>query len=313
VARPTIRQLEYFLAVSRAGSFRRAADDLDVSQPTLTAQIARAERALGVSLFERTRAGAALTPAGRRLEPEARRVLEALEELVETAGTTHGGSGVYRLGVKATLGPYVLPRILPSLHALYADLKLYVREDSVQRLEEGLERGEYDLIYTALPVNSRELVAENLLREEIRLVLPEDHPLARKARITGADLAGQQILTTEEGHLFSRQVEQVCARLGAQVLRDYQGTSLDALRVMVVMGMGLAFLPDLYIESEIDEDAGLAVRSIENVPIARLHALAWRPTSPARAFYRRLAEDMRGILRRQVGAIVEVLEGPRSD
>jgi len=139
-------------------------------------------------------------------------------------------------------------------------------------------------------------------------VVPRDHPLAVKAHILAADLAGTQILTTEEGLLFSRQVEQVCARLGAEVLREYQGTSLDALRVMVVMGMGLAFLPALYIESEINADTALAVRQIEDESIARIHALAWRPTSPARVFYRHLAHDMRGLLRSSVGSVVDVLD-----
>ncbi|MEQ8263092.1 hydrogen peroxide-inducible genes activator [Pseudohaliea sp.] len=308
--RPTLRQLEYFMAVARCGSLRRAADELAISQPTLTAQIARAEATLGVTLFERTRSGARLTPAGRRLEPHARRVLEAVEELASAADASRGGAaGTYRLGVKSTLGPYLLPRILPRLHERYTDLKLYVREDSVRRLEEGLERGEYDMIVTALPINSREIRAETLLREDIRLVMPVDHPLARKPRLTGADLAGQQILTTEQGHLFSQLVEQACARLGAELLRDYQGTSLDALRVMVVMGMGLAFLPALYIASEIDDDTGLAVRDIEGEGIARILVLAWRGGSPARAFYRRLAADIRELTQEEVGDVVQVLSG----
>lgn len=309
MTRPSLKQLEYILAVARCGSFRRAADELGVSQPTLTAQIARAEKALSVTLFERTRSGAALTPTGRKLEGDIRHIVEALENLVDSANNARsGGRGVYRLGVAATLGPYVLPQILPGLHATYADLKLFIREDSPRQLEHGLERGEYDLILTPLPINSSQLVAENLMRETVKLVVPRDHPLAIKPRVLAADLAGTQILTTEEGLLFSRQIEQVCARLGAEVLRDYQGTSLDALRVMVVMGMGLAFLPALYIESEIDADTALAVRQIEGEAIARLHALAWRPTSPDRIFYRNLADDMRRLLRESVGGVVDVLD-----
>ncbi|TCO77776.1 hydrogen peroxide-inducible genes activator [Chromatocurvus halotolerans] len=309
MTRPSLKQLEYILAVARYGSFRRAADKLAISQPTLTAQIARAEKALNVTLFERTRSGAALTPAGRKLEGNIRHIIDALENLVENADNARaGGRGVYRLGVAATLGPFVLPQILPGLHAIYADLKLYIREDSPRQLEYGLERGDYDLILTALPINSSQLVSENLMRESVKLVVPRDHPLAVKAQILAADLAGTQILTTEEGLLFSRQVEQVCARLGAEVLRDYQGTSLDALRVMVVMGMGLAFLPALYIESEINADTALSVRQIEDESIARIHALAWRPTSPARVFYRHLAEDMRDLLRASVGSVVDVLD-----
>lgn len=307
--KPSIKQLEYFLAVARWGSLRRAADELGVSQPTLTAQLARVEQTLLVNLFERTRKGAHLTPAGRRLEPLARRVMESVDELVNAAGDTRGGvAGTYRLGVNATLGPYLLPRILPSLHGLYRDLQLYVREDSVHGLEDGLARSEYDLILTSTPLSHRDTVVEPLIREDIRLVLPAGHALAARERLTGDDLAGQQILTIEQGHLFSRQVEQLCARLGAQIQRDYEGTSLDALRLMVMMGMGMAFLPALYIDSEIDAESGLAVRELESERIERSHALAWRTTSPARIFYRRLAADMRKILTREVGDVVEVLQ-----
>ena len=206
--------------------------------------------------------------------------------------------------VRGTVGGLLL--YVPVVHPQDFDVAISYL---VRRLEEGLERGEYDMIVTALPINSREIRAETLLREDIRLVMPVDHPLARKPRLTGEDLAGQQILTTEQGHLFSQLVEQACARLGAELLRDYQGTSLDALRVMVVMGMGLAFLPALYIASEIDDDTGLAVRDIEGEGIARILVLAWRGGSPARAFYRRLAADIRELTQEEVGDVVQVLSG----
>ncbi len=310
LARPSLKQLEYFLAVTRCGSLRRAADELSISQPTLTAQIARLEQALAVRLFERTRKGVYPTPAGRRLEPLARRTVESLDELVNTAVDTRGGvASTYRLGVSATLGPYLLPRIMPALHATYADLKLYIREDSTQGLEEGLARNRYDLILTSAATGHGELVVQPLMREAVRLVLPANHPLAASPRVAASELAGQQILTIEEGQWFARQVEGLCTRLGAQILRDYEGTSLDALRVMVMMGMGLTFLPALYIASEIDADSGLAVRDLDGDSIDRLHTLAWRPTSPDRAFYRRLAGDMRRILKEQVGDLVEVVGG----
>lgn len=305
--RPSVKQLEYFAAVARCGSFRRAAEELDVSQPTITAQVARIEQTLGISLFERGRSGALLSPAGRELLPLARKVLEELDELVDAAGSAGSGAAMYRLGVKSTLGPYALPRILPAIHALHSDLKLYVREESPLLLESRLERGELDLIMTAFPINSSELDGEQLLRENIRLVVPVDHPLAEREVVHGADLAGERILTTEEGHNFTRLVEQVAARFGAEIQRDYQGTSLDALRLMVVMGMGLAFLPALYIDSEINPDTALVVKEIEGETIARILGLAWRTTSPARTFYRRLAEDMRTELQREFGDVIQVL------
>lgn len=308
VNRPTVRQLEYFVAVSRFGSFRKAADELGISQPTVTAQVAQMEKALAVVLFERGRGGATLTPAGRQLLPIARRTLEEMDNLLATAGVASSGAAVYRLGVKSTLGPYILPRILPALHARYRDLKLYVREEQPSRLEAALENGDLDLVLTALPTNSSELDGEQLLREDIRLVLPADHTLATKAVLKPADMEGAQILTTQGGHKLTRMVEQIAGRLGAEVLRDYEGTSLDALRLMVVMGMGLAFLPALYIRSEITAESGLVVRDIEGESFARIVGLAWRSTSPARVFYRQLAQDMREVLREELGDVIQVLD-----
>jgi LysR family hydrogen peroxide-inducible transcriptional activator len=311
VSGPTLKQLQYALAVARSGSFRKAADALEISQPTLTAQVARAEETLGVQLFERTRSGAQLTPAGRLFEPQARKVIEALEELTQSVGNAEAQSrATYRLGVKTTLGPYLLPQILPTLRELHSDLRLYVREDSPRGLEEGLARGDYDIVITSLPLNASEVAHELLLREEVLMAAPGDHPLASKSSWQGADLIGEKVLTTGEGHLFSRQVEALCNRLGAEVLRDYEGSSLDALRLMVVMGMGLSFLPALYVESEIRVDSGLVVKALTDEHIARMHVLAWRASSPARGFYRQLAGDLREIIGQRLGHIVQVMEGP---
>ncbi len=311
MARPSIKQLEYFLAVARCGSFRRAAEELEISQPTITAQIARIEQSLSVQLFERGRTGTILSPSGRRLLPIARKVLEELDELVEAAGSAGSGGAIYRMGVKSTLGPYALPRILPAIHAMHTDLKLYVREESPMLLESQLERGELDLVLTAFPTNSTELAGEPLLREDIRLVMPSDHPLAQREVLRGEDLNGERILTTGEGHHFTRQIEQVCQRFGAEIQRDYQGTSLDALRLMVVMGMGLAFLPALYIHSEVNADSALVVKEVDGESIARVLGLTWRTTSPSRIFYRRLAEDMRKVMRAEFGEVVQIIDKPR--
>jgi LysR family hydrogen peroxide-inducible transcriptional activator len=308
VARPSVKQIEYFVAVARQGSFRRAADSLDISQPTITSQIAQLEKNLGVVLFERGRSGATLSPAGRELLPKARSVLDELDDLIATAGSAGSGAAVYRLGVKSTLGPYLLPRILPALHAKHPNLKLYVREEPPDMLESSLEQGELDLIMTGFPTNIADLDGETLLREDIKLVMPANHPLATKPILSGDDLAGVQILTTGEGHHLTRLVEQLATRFGAEVLRDYEGTSLDALRLMVVMGMGLTFLPALYIDTEIGADSALEVREIDGHSIARIIGMAWRRNSPSRVFYRKLAADLREVLRSEIGSPITVLE-----
>lgn len=273
--------------------------------------MAQMEKELAAVLFERSRSGATLSPAGRELLPMARNILEELDALVDTASASRTGKAVYRLGVKTTLGPYLLPRILPSIHSTHTGLKLYVREDTPDLLESSLEQGELDLILTGHPTNSARLDGEPLLRESIRLVLPAGHPLAEKDVLQGEDLAGRQILTIGQGHHLTRLVDQVAAKFGAEVLRDYEGTSLDALRLMVVMGMGLAFLPALYIHSEIRADSSLVVRDVERYSIARIVGLSWRKSAPSRTFYREFAQDLRRVIRSELGAVVRVIDRRR--
>jgi LysR family hydrogen peroxide-inducible transcriptional activator len=306
--RPTIRQIRYFLAVADASSFRRAATRLRVTQPTVTQQVLALEEAFEVQLFERSRAGTTLSPAGRELLPSARRVLEEFQGLCDQAESLlRGPSGTYRLGVTPTLGPYLLPHILPDIHRQYSAIKLYVREGVPRDLEAGLVAGDHDLILTALPVDEDRLTVVPLLQEPLKLVMSADHRLAKKRRIESGDLAGESILTIEEHHHFHRQIEELCDSLGAHVLRDYEGTSLDTLRQMVVMGMGMAFLPALYVRSEIHRPREIRVTSVHGVDIHRTHVFAWRTSSPARPLFEQLANEIQTLVARRFSQEVRTI------
>jgi LysR family hydrogen peroxide-inducible transcriptional activator len=202
--------------------------------------------------------------------------------------------------VTPTLGPYLLPHILPSLHRHYSALKLYVREGAPRDLEAGLASGQYDLVLTTLPLEDARLSVTPLFREPLKLVLSAEHRLAGRKRIQREDLAGESVLTIEEHHLFHRQMQQLCGRLGARLLRDYEGTSLDSLRHMVVMGMGIAFLPTLYIRSEIHRPSELRVATVHGEVIERTHALAWRTSSPARSLFRDIAEEISSLVKQNL-------------
>lgn len=296
--KPTLRQLEYFVAVAENQTFRRAAERLGISQPTLTAQIHALEDTLNAKVFERSRTGAVLSPIGRDLLLNARRVIEEVAGLMETADIAkHGPGGTYRLGVSPTLGPYLLPHILPELHHKFSSLKFYVRESLPRDLEQELIEGKLDLILTPLPLTSSKLTVAPLFREPLRLVLPADHKLADRDNIKGHELRDENVLTLEEKYHHYRQVEALCDELGANVLRDYEGTSLDALRQMVVMGMGVAFLPELYIHSEIHRPEELVVSRIADIQLSRTHALVWRPGSPNRVFFRQLTELLKNMIK----------------
>lgn len=296
--RITLRQLEYFIAVSENGSFRKAADKLSISQPTLTAQIAQLEQVLGGQLFERNRSGTSQSPLGRELLLHARRVIEEFHGLVDRAATLlNGPAGTYRFGVTPTMGPYLLPQVLPDLHREYAALKFYVREGLPRALREGLASGQHDLIIAPLPVGMENVTVEPLFREPLKLVVPSDHRLAKRARVNRDELVGEEVLTLEDHDQLHMQIQHLCDDLGAIVNRDYEGTSLDTLRQMVVMGMGIAFLPGLYIRSEIREGDGLKVVSLSEDSVLREHALVWRTTSPARQLFRELAVKLRALIR----------------
>ncbi|MGI9313179.1 MAG: hydrogen peroxide-inducible genes activator [Luminiphilus sp.] len=304
--RLTFKQIRYFQAIAEAGSFRRAADRLGVKQPTLTVQIAALEAALATTLFERHRSGVVITPAARELLPRARRIAEEMKGFTDQALGVSGQS-TYRLGVTPTLGPYLLPRVLPAVHQRFEDLRLYVREAIPAQLASDLKSAAHDVVLTTLPLQGDELEVIPLFRESLKLALPLEHPLASKGVVSGEDLVGEAVLTIDEQHLYHRQVSALCESLGATVNRDYEGTSLDTLRQMVVMGMGITFLPSLYVASEIGESDTLRITDVKGVNMNRDHALAWRRRSPARVFFRQLAEAMKAILDEQLAGEVILL------
>ncbi|MFT7668388.1 MAG: LysR family hydrogen peroxide-inducible transcriptional activator [Planctomycetota bacterium] len=294
---PSLRQIQYFIALAESAAFRRGARRLGVSQPTLSNQIAALENALGLKLFERSQSGALLTPAGRDLLISARRVVEEFQGFLDRAESmTRGPAGTYRLGVTATLGPYLLPLVLPGIHRKYESLKFYVREGAPQHIEDNLLAGEHDLILTPLPVSAGDLTVVPLFREPLRLVMAKEHRLASKKRIDPVDLHDEPVLTLEEHHLFHHQIRGLCERLGARPLYDYEGTSLDTLRQMVVMGIGVAFLPALYVRSEIHQPTELRVTDVTGEAMERRHGLVWRASAPGDPLFRSIADDIRRLV-----------------
>lgn len=305
----TLKQLRYYLVAAKYVSLRQAARELKISQPSLSAQIQKLEEALGIELFERSRGGVTLTPLGRDLLKQAQQAVNAAEVIIEAADfATNGPSGTFRLGASPTLGPYALPWILPEVHKKYGGVKFFVREEVPDALTEGLYNGRYDLILTTLPLKESGITVMPLFRESLYLVMNREHPLAKNKSIRGDQLAGLEILTIEEHHLLFRQVEDLCTQFKAEILRDYEGTSLDSIRQMVHMEMGVAFLPALYIRSEIKDRDELSVLTIKGEPINRIHALAWRDTSPLRNFYRELGEFFRDVVKVEFRDDVEVLK-----
>jgi LysR family hydrogen peroxide-inducible transcriptional activator len=267
---PSLRQLEYFLALAELRHFRRAAEKCGASQPTLSAQLRAMEDKLGLQLVERNRTGVILTAAGQQIVVIARRILRDVRSIQElSAALGGGGGGLLRMGLPPTIGPYLLPRMVPDLHSTYPSLKLYVREDLPKALPVALEDGRQDIIVMALPVLAGDLVSVPIFREPLYLAIPSDHVLASREKIQRRDLKGTAILTLESGHQLREQVEGLCGEVGAELQSDFEGTSLDTLREMVGMGMGLSFLPGLYVNSSLRQDPAVKVVTIAGPPIYR--------------------------------------------
>ncbi|MEM8689775.1 MAG: LysR substrate-binding domain-containing protein [Pseudomonadota bacterium] len=290
----TLRQFKYLVALSEELHFRRAAERVHVTQPTLSAQIQELERQLKAPLVERGAAQVMLTPLGREIAERARRVLADVQDIEDLAASSqHGFQGTIRLGVPPTLGPYLLPHIIPDLHTDYPELKLYVQEGKPADLQLELQAGRLDLVVSPLPINHTDLEVESIFRETLLVAVAPDHPLAGKARVEKSDLDGQNVLAIERGHHLHDQVHQLCEDFNAILLRDYEGTSLDTLRLMVGMGVGLAFLPALYVRSEIGSRGELAVMELAAANLYRQIGLTWRKRSVHAPLFKTIADLIR--------------------
>ncbi|MEC8232003.1 MAG: hydrogen peroxide-inducible genes activator [Pseudomonadota bacterium] len=306
---PSINQIRYFVAVAKYLSFRQAAGILGISQPTLTSQINALETTLGLNLFERSRTGTLLSPQGKALLSVAEEVLQSSQRFSEIARDLSEGNVVtYRLGIPPTLGPYLLPFVLPDLHKRKPGLRFYVREGAPSALQHGLLRGEYDLILSPMSGENSQLITQPLFNEPLKFVIPSDHHLAGKAYVRPEEISGEKVLTLEDRHHFHHQVQRICDEIGADLQRDYEGTSLDTLRQMVVMGMGVAFLPGLYIHSELHKPEALHVCEIADMPIERQHSLAWRNTAPGRQTFREIAVIVKNIIETRLSNAVAIID-----
>ena len=293
----TLRQLRYLIALDDAKHYRRAAERCGISQPSLSAQVQNIEGALGVQLVERSRSGVALTPVGREVAERARRILDDVQGIVDfTAGAQRGLVGTIRLGAKPTLGPYLLPHVVAKLHRQHPELNLYVREGAPRELEHELSRGIHDVILAQLPVTGSELITQRMFREPLYLAVAADHPLASKTDVVTADLEGLQVLSLSPSYHLHDQINALCQEFGATLLRDYEGTSLDALRQMVGMGMGVTFLPALYVRSEIPSRSEVVVKPLTGKSVTRSVGLVWRKSAGRAAAYKQIAEVMRDVV-----------------
>lgn len=305
---PSLKQLAYFVALAEARHYRKAAERMGISQSSLSQQILGLETALGLALVERGQRGAVLTPQGRAVLAQARKVLDEAEVLCSLAREAQGGAtGTIRLGSTPTIGPYIMPHVMRRIHQSYPSLKVIVRDAAPMVLQDELLAGQHDLILTQLPVNSADVEVRRLFREPLKLVVAHDHPFAAKPEVLDADLAGQEVLALSRAYLLHNQIVALCEEVGAHLRQDYEGTSLDTLRQMTALNMGLSFLPALYVDSEVSSETGdVAVLPFRRNRLTRSIGLAWRRRSGHRTMIERIAGVIRMVAQDRFSGLVIV-------
>ncbi|WP_038052831.1 hydrogen peroxide-inducible genes activator [Thioalkalivibrio sp. ALJ1] len=283
----TLSELRYVVAVANARHFGRAAEACHVSQPSLSVAVRKFEEELGVTLFERGRGEVSVTPAGEQIIAQARRVLAEVEQLRSVAVQSQDQlAGPLRLGAIYTIGPYLLPELIPALRERAPSMPLVIEENYTGRLRERLKQGELDAIIISLPFEEPGVVTLPLYDEPFMAVLPAAHPLKDKEPLHLEDMADATLLMLGAGHCFRDQVLERCPDCQRTVTadgstpRNLEGSSLETIRHMVASGMGVTILPCTAVEADRYAQRLLAVRRFEDPAPSRRVALAWRTSFP---------------------------------
>lgn len=291
---PSLRQLQYLVALDDHRHFGRAAFAVHVSQPTLSQQLRALEMRLGASLIDRSGQDVQLTPLGRDIAARARGILVQVGDLTDLARRAGKGiGGTLRFGVTPTLGPYLMPAIVAGLHREQPDLRLHIREGIPDDQVREVMRGALDMMLSPMPVDASGIVVEPLFSERLFVIAPPDHPLAGKKNIPASALKGSGFLTLDRRHHYHRQTRDICDQLGAHIMHDYEGTSLDSIRQMVGSGIGLALLPERYMTLESMSSEIVSTLDIAGWNARRSIAAIWRNGAAFSDGFHAIAEFIR--------------------
>ncbi len=291
-----LRDLRYLVALAEALHFGKAAEACHVSQPTLSTQIKKLEDELGVALVERAPRHVMLTPAGRDIATRARRVLAEVDQMRETARrTSDPEAGTVRLGLFPTLGPYLLPHVVPRIRARFPRLELLLVEEKTEAVLHMLRDGKLDAAVLAMPLHEDWLETEFLFEEPFLLAVPDGHALAGRRNLTLSDLGDQHLLLLEEGHCLRDQALEVCHLAGAGEKEGFRATSLETLRQMVAAGVGVTLLPMLAVKPPVSPSENIRLIAFKDPPPTRRLAMVWRKTSAMGDFLRELAQVLRDL------------------
>ncbi len=275
----TLRTLRYLVELADQGHFGKAAQACFVSQPTLSAQIMKLEKQLGVQLVERDRKKVRLTDIGVEVVSRARRLLIEADEIVELARAHQDPmSGRLRLGLIPTIGPYLLPHVVPLIKKRYPDLRLMLFEYQTHEQLRHLHAGDIDAAVLALPIDLHGLQSQLLYKEPFFAAVPTGSSLAGASSLSVSSLADQPLLLLEDGHCLRDQALEVCSQVHIQESQEFRATSLETLRQMVAAGAGMTLMPELALRKPASS-AGFVSIPFTRPPPHRDVAVVWRDSS----------------------------------
>ncbi|WP_282177910.1 DNA-binding transcriptional regulator OxyR [Vibrio nereis] len=284
-----IRDFEYLVALAEHKHFRKAAEACFVSQPTLSGQIRKLEDELGSTLLERSSRRVLFTDSGLQLVEQAKRILNEVKTFKDMANGQSGEmTGPMHIGFIPTVGPYILPRIVPALKEQFPDLELFLHEAQTHQLVSLLEEGKLDCLVLASVAETAPFKEIDVYDEPMRVAVPSDHEWAELDEVDMPALNGRTVLALGDGHCLRDQALGFCFAAGAKDDERFKATSLETLRNMVAAGAGITLLPELSLPDEKEKDGVCYVKATNPVPSRRL-VLAYRPGSPLRERFEKLA------------------------
>ncbi|MEO5598020.1 MAG: hydrogen peroxide-inducible genes activator [Novosphingobium sp.] len=291
---PTLKQLQYFVALHEHCHFGKAAEACFVSQSTLSAGLRDLESLLGVVLVERTKRAVRFTPLGNAVVAKAHRILREAEELsdmVQSSGQPL--SGEMRMSVIPTIAPFLLPRMLPRLRRERPALKLYLREETSAAALESLHHGRADCVLLALPYPTGEVEKELIELDALYVAFPKDDPRDPPAEIPPELIDENRLLLLEDGHCLKDHALAACNRPELRASATMIGTSLHTLVQMVDNGLGLTMLPEMAVDAGILNGTQVIARPLKSDTANREITLVWRKNSPRAEEFRLLADELR--------------------
>ena len=290
-----LRDLKYLVALAEHRHFGKAAAACFVSQPTLSTQIRKLEEELGLPLVERAPRKVMLTPAGLDAAARARVIVAEVEQMKEAARRSRDPeAGAVRLGIFPTLGPYLLPHVIPRIRERFPQLELLLVEEKSDVLLARLREGKLDAALLALPVLDDQLHTEFLFEEPFLLAVSAQHPLANRRQLDVQELSAQRLLLLEDGHCLRDQALEVCRLFGANEKSEFRATSLETLRQMVAADVGITLMPTLSVKPPVPRSENIRLLDLvgDNPPSRRI-AMAWRRSSAMNGFLEQLADQFK--------------------